>query len=159
MTEAQEQLLSEWESDLKLITWSHYQAAASARKYRYYLGVPTVALTALVGTCVFVSIVEDIPVWFEVLIALASILATVLSALQTFMKYSERADEHKEAGSRFAPLVKEIEQAKTFPPEEKENFQALCDSIRERWDRASALSPTVPPHIWRQNREKLKSDP
>ena len=157
MTPEQVALLDEWDSDLRVICHGHYDAAVHVGRRHYTLGVPVVILTTAVGTSVFAALEKNPNSWLQILVGLASLLAAVLAALQTFLKYSERAEKHRQAGAFFGALLKELEQVRAVPPEDDPRFRKWADSFRARWDEVSKESPTIPGHIYRKHYAKHKT--
>lgn len=157
MTPQQTALLDEWDSDLRVICHGHYDAAVLAGGRNYALGVPVVVLTAAVGTSVFATLGEIPNTSVQILVGLASLAATVLAALQTFLKYAERAEKHRQSGAFFGSLLKEIEQVRAVPPADEGAFRKWGNSFRGRWDDVSRESPTVPPAIWKRRHAEHKN--
>lgn len=145
-------LITEWDRDLSVICHGHYDAAGRIAKRNYQLGIPVVVLSSVVGATIFVGHRNE---WLDSALGLASLAAGVLAALQTFLKFAERAEKHREAGARYGALLKELEQAAALPPT-TESLGSWCSSFRERWDAVSLESPTVPTSIWRSHYEKHK---
>jgi hypothetical protein len=75
---------------------SHFNAAARWGTYQYFLGVPSVVLSAAAGT----AFLKDDPR----VAAAMSALAALLTALMTFLKPSERSAAHKSAGDQYLGL-------------------------------------------------------
>ena len=75
---------------------AHFNAGVRWSSYHLWLGVPAVILSALAGTAFF----KDEP---EIAGAMASIV-TILTALMTFLKPSERASSHKSSGDQYLTL-------------------------------------------------------
>ena len=75
---------------------AHFNANARWASYHYWLGIPSVVLSALAGTAFF----TDMPLAGG---ALASTVA-VLSALSTFLKPADRAAAHKTTGDQYLAL-------------------------------------------------------
>ena len=103
-----------------LITWlrraresqfAHYAAADDLSLKGHALGVPVILLTTIVGASAFASVAaEVVPTYAKLLVGAFSVLAAVLSGLQTFFKFSERADKHRVFGARYGALRRELEQ-------------------------------------------------
>ncbi len=74
----------------------HFNAADIWRCRHYWLGIPATILGALAGA----AMVKDWPV----VASLFSLAATILTALVTFLKPTERASEHKTAGDQYLAL-------------------------------------------------------
>jgi hypothetical protein len=104
-------LLKQWWYRANINQQAHYLAGLRFAWLNRFLGIPTVILTAIVGTAVFASLTEGqvSPEW-QIAAGLLSILATVLAALQTFLGYSERAANHRRASAEFGAIRREIEQ-------------------------------------------------
>src|SRR6058998_688996 len=73
----------------------HDDAARRYEGHRTGFGVPTIVLSAVVGTSVFASLGEQPAVWAQVSVGLLSMAAAVFSALQTFFDYPARAERHR----------------------------------------------------------------
>ena len=86
---------------------AHYKAADIAFQRHNMLGIPVVAITAIVATSVFTTISADPGIGWKIATGLVSILASVLSAMQTFFKHSEDAEKHRSAGALYGALRRE----------------------------------------------------
>src|SRR6185369_2622736 len=88
---------------------AHYLSADHFGRRKYWLGIPAVVLSTLVGTAVFASLQKQPEFWLQIAIGLASVLAAVLAGLQTFLGYTERAEKHRIAGAKYGALGRELE--------------------------------------------------
>ncbi len=79
-----EALTAEWRVRVNRMKNAHYRAATLFERIHLYLGVPVIVLSSIVGTAVFAS-------------------------LQTFLRYSERADKHRIAGAKYGALNVDLE--------------------------------------------------
>src|SRR5436190_1807437 len=82
----------------------------SVGRRRYRQAMRRERLTAAVGTTVFSSIASSPQLWVKILTGIMSMAAAVLAALQTFLKYSERAAQHKAAAQNYGMLRREYEE-------------------------------------------------
>ena len=139
-----------------MICHAHYDAATLFERKNYKYGVPVTVLSAAVGTSVFVTIDSSPEMWAKILVGLTSFAVSILSALQTFFKYTERAEKHRIAGARFGSLLKEIERVTLTSGEEKPDFDVWAKDFQERWDTLSEESSTIPRKIFLQHRAKHK---
>jgi hypothetical protein len=80
-------------------------------------------------------------------VGLASVAAALLTSLQTFMSYAERAEKHRIAGARYGALGRELEQMKSsggeYPPE-------VIAELRRRIDDLALEAPNNPLKIYKQ---------
>jgi hypothetical protein len=105
-----EELVLAWLRRARESQLSHYEMANRLAKRNLMMGVPVIAITALVGTSAFGSIVADpVPILAKVAAGGASVLAAVLASLQTFFKFSERAERHKTFAAKFGAVRRELE--------------------------------------------------
>lgn len=86
---------------------AHFNASARWNTWNYAFGIPSVILSAIAGAAFF----KD----YSVIAGLMTSAVTVLTALMTFLKPSERSTGHKNAGDQYlslrndARLFREIE--------------------------------------------------
>ena len=105
----QSELLKEWYRRVSVTQAAHYYAAGNLSSRKYYLGVPTVILTTLVGTSVFAAIQQQPDYRVQILVGLASVTAALLSGLQTFLGDAERSEKHRTAAAKYGALGRELE--------------------------------------------------
>ena len=96
----------------------------------YYIGIPSIVLSAIVGTAVFATLERTVDIGAKLVVAFISVAAAVLAAVQTFLRFSERSEAHRQAYAGYDGVVREIEQALVLG---KSNEQVL-DHIRKRLD-------------------------
>lgn len=75
---------------------AHFNAAARWNGWNYVFGLPSVGLSALAGAAFF----KD----YAVVAGLMTSAVTVLTALMTFLKPSQRSSDHKSAGDQYLSL-------------------------------------------------------
>lgn len=92
-----------------VISRAHYIAWERANKLQNRLGVPVVISTAIVGTTIFATINENPSIGWKITAGLISLIAAVLSALQSSFKFSETADNHKSAGASYAAMRRDLD--------------------------------------------------
>jgi amino acid transporter len=92
-----------------IIGRAHYIAWEKAARRNKWLGIPVVITTTIVGTAIFGTLQESPGVAWKITAGLLSLLAAVLSALQTTLKYSELAEKHKTAGAKYAAMRRRLD--------------------------------------------------
>lgn len=106
-----QQLLLAWIRRARESQFAHYEQATRLRRGSTLLGVPVIVITAIVGTTVFSSIAESsTSATVKIVVGLLSVSASVLSSLQTFMKLSEKAEQHRIFGARYGGIRRKLEQ-------------------------------------------------
>ena len=56
----------------------------------------------------------------------------ILASLQTFLKYSEQAGNHRKASTHYQALFNEIDQRHVIPPKDEAALREWCNKLRER---------------------------
>ena len=94
-------LLLKWIRRARESQMSHYDMANFLGRRSRGLGVSVIAITSLIGTTAFLSMIATgVSPWVRIVIGLVSVLASVMASLQTFLRYAERAEQHRAAGAR-----------------------------------------------------------
>jgi hypothetical protein len=150
MTDEQLVILREWYRSLLNRNHAHFVTAAKIEQRNLLLGVPATVLAAVTGTAIFATLTISPQLWAKIAVGLLSLSAAVLASLQTFLRYGERAKQHKEAGQKFGILRRRIEAAiaeGVLPP-------GFFTSISKQWDQFAEEYPPLPPRIRKQESKK-----
>ena len=140
-------VLDEWYLRVSVTQRAHYLSADHFGRRKYWLGIPAVVLATIVGTSVFATLSKEPDMWLRIAIGLASVAAAVLTSLQTFMGYPERAEKHRLAGARYGALGREMETLRAS----MENVTAGdMDRVRGRLDTLAVESPNNPQWIYKK---------
>ena len=78
-----------------------------------------------------------------VIVGTISVLAAVLSSLQTFLRYATRAEGHRIAALRYETLRREMATTLALPREARGQPDRALDTVRGRMDRYAKESPTI----------------
>jgi hypothetical protein len=136
----------------------HFDTVARLERSHYWLGVPVVILSTVVGSSVFATLQEETDIWIKIAVGVFSILSAVLASMQTFLRQAERAEKHKAAAAQYGRLKKEIEQIRTFPPPDGEAGQAVIRALLEQIDKLATESPVIPKRIWDRIERKIEQE-
>jgi hypothetical protein len=142
-----EQVLNDWYQRVVVTQRAHYLSADYFGARKYWLGVPAVVLSTLVGTSVFATVQKQPELWLQITVGLASVTAALLASLQTFLGYAERAEKHRIAGAKYGALGRELEQLRAsgaIPSTE------AMSEVRKRLDDLAVESPNNPIPIYRR---------
>lgn len=148
------ELITEWHAGIRINVLSHYECAKLFESYHRKLGYPTVILSALAGTTL-VSLPNINNVWGQLLTLGLSISVTVFASLQTFLRYSERAEKHKSAATEFGKLRRELEQFIVFSTTDGAITRDEMEVIRLRWGELSAHAPAIPNRVYTRMYRKV----
>jgi hypothetical protein len=131
-----------------LLSRAHNIAAEQSEKKNTYLGVPAAIIAAVVGSSIFASLSSDQKnIYLIIITGSLSILAAVLSSLQTFLRYPEIAQSHKSAKDGYESVRRRIDIFKigiaTLPPPSRAKTQIELQTIAEQMDELGKTSPIV----------------
>jgi hypothetical protein len=140
-----QQVLDDWYKRVAITQRAHYLSADYFGTRKYWLGIPAVVLSTLVGTSVFATIQKRPEVWLQIAVGLGSVAAALLASLQTFLGYSERAEKYRIAGAKYGSLGRELEQLRASgTPLSDQNMS----EVRKRLDDLAVESPNNPLSIY-----------
>lgn len=149
-----EALLEDWRRRVYAAQSAHYASADRFRMLNYVVGVPAVIFSSVVGTALFAGLEKDSPrTW---LIASTSILAAVLGALQTFLRFAERATLHATAADWYSAIRRDIEEILHLPVEDRGTPKDCLDEVRKEMNRAAQDSPELSARQWRRQAQRFK---
>lgn len=151
-------LVTDWFRRARESQRLHYECGTRCSHLSYKLGIPAIVFSTIVGTSVFASLnSEDLPAWGKLIVGGISIAAAVLTSLQTFLGYPEKADRHRIAGAEYGAIRRSLELLKTIPPKSDDELNAALDQIKERMDLLAKDAPEVPSKMKDKIDKALKS--
>jgi hypothetical protein len=150
-----DQLLSNWHRRVSACQHAYYAEAERFRQWHFWLGIPAVILSSVVGTAVFATLEsQHIGIPARVAIALVSIAAAVLAGLQTFLRLSEMAAAHGASADWYASIKRDIEQLQAHRREERGHAKECIDALRKEMNKAGQKSPELRESLWMKVAER-----
>lgn len=128
----------------------HFNTATIWNRRHYCLGGPATVLGALAGA----AIIKNCPE----LAAFLSLGATILTALVTFLKPSERASEHKSVGDQYLALrndARVFREIELLVPEEGQPLTDKIKALSQRRNELNQSSPEIPRKAFEQARKGI----
>lgn len=139
---------------------AHYLLADNNKVYHKWLGILATLSSSVVGSTIVAGIIKqanttvvDKNGTVQIIALLVSVAAIVLSALQTFFKFSDISQQHKQAAASYESLRHKLDiylltyEANPAPEaiaNALEEFKKISDEI----DKVAASAPTVPNKVW-----------
>jgi len=132
----------------------HDEAARRYAKGQYALGIPSLVASTVVGSSVVSSLASNaVPPWW---VAVLSLLAAVLAALQTFLDYGGRSDKHRGAAVRYKAAIRQLEQLRVRRADHEDIRREELDQVRASLDTLEDAAPVVMPSIYDRVEKKYK---
>ncbi len=148
--------ITDWFRRVRESQLIHYACSEHFRNLNLLLGIPTIVLTTIVGTAVFISLGNQSVGNYKITIGMVSMLASVLAALHTFLGYAQRAEKHRLTATGYASIRRELELLKTFPIADSNELSKKLETIKLRMDHLTESSESVPHRIWKKHVSELK---
>jgi hypothetical protein len=134
----------------------HYRCANHFSRLHLLLGIPTIVLSAVVGTAVFASLEREASGDLRIAVGMLSVLAAVLGGLQTFLGYAERSNRHRATGAGYSAMRRRLELLKTFSAADQAAIASALGDIAKRLDELAESAPEVPKWLRTRSDAALK---
>ena len=147
------ELLDNWHKRVYAAQSAHNAAADKFRLLNYVVGVPAIVFSSIVGTAIFAGLEHDTP--RTLVVAFASILAAVLTALQTFLRFPERATQHATAADWYSAIRRDVEQTLHLPVESRGKAKDCLDRVRKEMNRVAQDAPELNVRLWKREAKRF----
>lgn len=147
-----EALLKDWRQRTAAASEAHYKLASGLRRKNLMLGIPVVIFSSIVGTSLFATLAHPeagIPPAFKIAIGLISLLAAIFAALQTFLRFGERAEKHVVAADWYAAVRRDVDQLLVLSPKERGTPKSCFDRLRKQMSKVGQHSPEIGDRLWK----------
>lgn len=114
----------------------HFNAADTWRRRHYWLGIPATIFGALAGAAIVKNCQE--------LAGILSLLATILTALVTFLKPTDKASSHKTVADQYLALRNDTRIFREIEVFEDEDGKSLSDKLKSLAARRNELNQSSP---------------
>ena len=142
------EILTDWHRRISRFQRAHTRTAALFEKRYIWNGVSIIALTLIAAVLAWAD-----NNYFKLTASGISVIAAVLAGVQTFLRYPQRAERHKNAGAEFGSLRRLIEQQIASNSVDSDE-SVFVDRTRKKWDLLTKEAPTVPQGICERTRGK-----
>ena len=139
-----EELIEQWRRGLRISHRAHYEAAKFYEHWHWGLSLPTIVISASLGTTVFAGWQSANVTGMRTAMAILSVLTVVLTSLQGALRFAERSERHKSAAAQLGEVRRALEEQLVLGNPDK---KALED-LRRKWDAADRQAPTIPSRIY-----------
>jgi hypothetical protein len=152
-------LLNDWYGRAAASAETHYVIAGRLGKFNVFLGIPVVVLSTFVGTSVFATLQDNVSINLRIVVGVISVCAAVLASLQTFLRFSERAEKHRAAAEQWAAVRRELSEMLALHPDylaTRGDPKQYLDDVRRRMDEISAQSPEMGDRAWGKAQDRYE---
>jgi len=137
-------LLGDWKQRVAAYQTAQYVKASHLEKLHYRLGVPATIFAAVAGTTAFTNLTKDtFSFKAQIIVVTVSVIAAVLTAVQTFVNYGQRAEKSRAVSNQFGGVRKEIDVLENFPPSSDQEMQAKLLALNKEITDISKDAPII----------------
>lgn len=134
-------MIDEWHQHAEWAQNCHYEAGLFYERFFLSLGIPVIVLSALTGGSeILGKIDQDVG-------GVISLCIAVLAGLQTFLKFSQRAERHRMAGAHYGGIKRSLDETKITLSESGEDTKREIHEIKNQLDSLANESPEIPKRI------------
>ncbi len=152
-------LVRQWHFAARVAHKVHIKSAARAESMNTPLGVPAWILSAIVGTAIFASLSQTNPEgWQKIIFGLLSMLATVLTALQTHLGFSQLAELHRKSAGRYGTVRRQLEELLGSYSDAHPCDDSQIDPIGKAWSDIEAAAPSLSQRLYAKLEREIRED-
>jgi hypothetical protein len=129
-------------------SWCHKKSEEKYSRLRTFIDLPVICLSSVCG---FLQIGSDQMFSDEnasaIGLGLLSLFVALLSATQTYFKWSARAEAHRISAIQWSRLYRHLSIEMNLPRDERKPPHDLLKDTQQNYDRLQEISPLIPPDI------------
>ena len=130
------------------LSWCHKKSEEKYSRLRTFIDLPVICLSSVCG---FLQIGSEQMFQDQngsaIGLGLLSLFVALLSATQTYFKWSARAEAHRISAIQWSRLYRHLSIEMNLPRNERKDPQDLLKDTQQTYDRLQEISPLIPPDI------------
>lgn len=136
-----DELTKRWIKRARESQFAHYELGDRLAFRHRLLGVPAILISAIVSLSVFGTLQKmGGSEWLKYLAIVFSLLAAVLSGIQTFMKYAERGEAHRAVAAGYGAIRRRLELLNITKPIDPKKLEKIEAELALLGNKASVIS-------------------
>jgi hypothetical protein len=137
--EALEKVIQKEGEQAEGLYWLHTHAAQWASRRNDLIQLPAICLATITG---FLSATSDLLP--PIAVGALSVGVGILNTINSYFKYSQRAEGHRITGLLYLKTYKEIETQLSIPISQRTPAEVMLKQLREELQRVSETAPQLP---------------
>lgn len=146
-------LISDWHRRCRQSQRLNYETANIYIRYHYVVGVLSIILSAIVSS----SFISQNNAYVN-LSGVISLIVGILTALQTFFRFSEKAEKYKTISAKYGAVRRQLEYLMAQEDINKSELARQLDSIKATMDDLALNSLNIPSKVKKKQINKLNSE-
>jgi hypothetical protein len=149
------ELLRSWRHRARLNQKAHYVMVHRAEFRVFWFGVTSAVISGVVGLLILITKETQASDLVRICAGGVSIFASVVTAIATSGKWSEKAAQHHAAAAAYGNVHRRFEQVLAVPPASEETLNALIDELRKDLEAIPMNAPPIPESVWKKLPDEL----
>lgn len=137
--DALERVIKKEGEQAEALYWLHHHASAWARKRADWIQIPSIILATVTG---FFSATSDLVP--PVAIGAASVVVGILGTVNSYFKFSQRAEGHRITALFYHKVYKTIETQLALPVQQRVSAENFLRELRDEMARVGEAAPEIP---------------
>jgi hypothetical protein len=104
-----EELVLAWLNRCRESQFAHYEVAVDYQGKNGSLGIPVIAINALVSASLFATFLKSDNEILRYIALALSLISIILSSLHTYLKFSDKAETHRISASEYSEIRRKLE--------------------------------------------------
>lgn len=161
-----EKMCREWKRQIGERQTAHNKQSAVYSRRHYIIGTPSVFLSAIVSSGIFLSfqnctdgIFCSANEWIRLVCGVISLCSMALTAIFVFLDYQTRAEQHKSAYSSYETLSRDIESILRMPITFRGDPIDTVKGFQDKFNDLTKSSPSINIKTPLDTHFKLNQDP
>jgi len=148
-TTEQEMLLAEWAEKAACYRWLHSKSEKVYTSNHYNFSIPIIILSTLTGTANFgiESVPDKYKRYTQMGIGGVNLFAGILGTLQSFFRYAELMEAHRNVEILWSKFQREITVELALAPRRRKEADKFLAVSRAQFDKLIEQSPPIPDKI------------
>lgn len=92
----------------------HFNAADRKEKLHYKIGVPLITINVITSSVLICVICDGASDWVKYVPLALTLVATLLSGFQTYLKLQQKVEGHRRVGNRYLATVKRCDRLQAY---------------------------------------------
>jgi hypothetical protein len=136
-----DELTNRWIKRARESQFAHYELGDRLAFRHRLIGVPAILISTTVSLAVFGTLQKmGGSEWLKYLAIVFSLLAAVLSGIQTFMKYAERGEAHRAVAAGYGAIRRRLELLNATKPIDPKKLEKIEAELALLGNKASVIS-------------------
>lgn len=164
MDDKKKVLIADWHRRCRQSQRLNYVTGNVYLRYHYIVGIISIVLSAIVSSTFFTQINQQTvtqpisstaPIMYVA--GALSILVAILSALQTFFRFSEKSEKYKSISAKYGALRRQLELLMTKEEISKSELERQLEFIKKAMDDLAINSLNIPARVKKAQVKDLNS--